>query len=500
MVGMAVVGVVSRQGPDKNPLIKRLLQSLNAKDPGMHVHVQIELGEQFSRGEKRQRIFQMAKARNIPFVCILEDDTEIVQQNWLAHLMNTITGAVGIGMVNPNETRDGLRPNNPEITGKVIERPNLFGFCLHGETLIHTLSGDRPIRDLVGRRPWVFSWKDGALRLAQARRVWQSRKDAPCIKVGYEWYARGTRHEGLMICTDDHPFMLLDESYLRAGRLQIGDRLMPFGQKVGHPGYGKPRAFVKVGLVHDAWQKRSHWAWEQLHGPRPAGTAVHHLDDDSLNDEPENLELIADGRHKSQHAKRWHATATVRARMLRGQKISKAVSSSWTPERRATVSEAKTRWWADRKEQERNHKITSVEPWGIADVYDMAVPGYHNFAANNVFVHNCILYNLEWQPFYDPRITWLDDMAMSLQCRSRGFRLATCGSALVRHTKEPFLNDAKPPWEQADRSRWGEGNSYYSKERFDAERRSEARLLVEQYGEMARMTLPPDLLDGVVTD
>ena len=60
--------------------------------------------------------------------------------------------------------------------------------------------------------------------------------------------------------------------------------------------------------------------------------------------------------------------------------------------------------------------------------------------------------------------------------------------------------ESMSPWEQADRSRWGEGNSYYSKERFDAERRSEARLLVEQYGEMARMTLPPDLLDGVVTD
>lgn len=35
-----------------------------------------------------------------------------------------------------------------------------------------------------------------------------------------------------------------------------------------------------------------------------------------------------------------------------------------------------------------NHEVISVEPWGQEDVYDMEVPGTHNFAANGIFVHN----------------------------------------------------------------------------------------------------------------
>lgn len=234
MIGEAIVGIVSRQGPDKNPLIKRLMKSLGERDPGCNVHVQVEIGETATRGEKRQRIFTLAQLRGIHRVCILEDDTEIVQNGWLGHLLAVMNGTTAVGMVNPNETRDGVRPNDPNLNGKIIERPNLFGFC--------------------------------------------------------------------------------------------------------------------------------------------------------------------------------------------------------------------------------------------------------------------ILYNVDFGPYYDPKITWLDDLAMSLQCRAKGYRLAMCGSALVRHSKEPFLSDQKPPWEQKDRSRWGEGNSYYDEAQFNAERQAEARLLVEQYGEMARLTLPPDLL------
>jgi hypothetical protein len=234
MIGNVIVGVVSRQGPDKNPLMKRLLKSMNEKDPGISIHVQVELGEQFTRGEKRQRIFNLAKRRMVDYVIILEDDTEIVVNNWAVHLVTTASNGNDIGMVNPAETRDGLRATNPAIQGKIIEAPNLFGFC--------------------------------------------------------------------------------------------------------------------------------------------------------------------------------------------------------------------------------------------------------------------ILYSMDWNPVYDPKITWLDDMAMSLQCRSRGKRLAVCGGTMIRHTKEPFVRDDQPPWMQKDRSRWGEGNAYYDKERFDTERKSEAKLLIDQYGEMARMTLPPELL------
>ncbi len=38
----------------------------------------------------------------------------------------------------------------------------------------------------------------------------------------------------------------------------------------------------------------------------------------------------------------------------------------------------------------RNHRVVSIEEVGEHEVYDMEVPGLHNFAANGVFVHNSI--------------------------------------------------------------------------------------------------------------
>ena len=42
-----------------------------------------------------------------------------------------------------------------------------------------------------------------------------------------------------------------------------------------------------------------------------------------------------------------------------------------------------------------NHKIVSIEFCGYEDVYDMSVEKYHNFAANNIFVHNCFVLPVE---------------------------------------------------------------------------------------------------------
>lgn len=42
-----------------------------------------------------------------------------------------------------------------------------------------------------------------------------------------------------------------------------------------------------------------------------------------------------------------------------------------------------------------NHKVLSVEFVGYEDVYDLSVEKYHNFVANNVFVHNCFVLPIE---------------------------------------------------------------------------------------------------------
>ena len=230
------IGIASRLGLNENPLLKRCVESITNVEAGIPFELRVEIGGIFTRGEKRQRIFNWAKQSGTRFVCILEDDTEILQPGWLGALVMLCIAEPMVGMVNPLESRDGTYPGGPqEMQNVVTEAGKLYGFC--------------------------------------------------------------------------------------------------------------------------------------------------------------------------------------------------------------------------------------------------------------------ILYNMSWDPVYDPLVTHLDDLGMSLLCRSKGYRLATTGHTTVRHSKEPFLSDKTPPWDQGDRERWGDRSVYYQKDKhFDA-RLIEAQHLINRFGDMATTSLPSELVE-----
>jgi len=141
--------------------------------------------------------------------------------------------------------------------------------------------------------------------------------------------------------------------------------------------------------------------------------------------------------------------------------------------------------------------VGMVNPLESKDgTYPGGVPEVQNVLTESVKLYGfCILYNMAWDPAYDPLVTHLDDLGMSLLCRSKGYRLALTGHTTVQHTKEPFLSDKTPPWEQGDRERWGEQSVYYQKDKhFDA-RVIEAQHLINRFGDMATTSLPPELVE-----
>jgi len=217
-----------------------------------------------------------------------------------------------------------------------------FGFCLHGDTLIHTPSGDVPIKNLVGQQPWVFSKVGDELKLARASKVWRTKQNAPCVRVNYEWFTNGgKRRRGSITCTAEHPFMLLDGSYRQAGSLTPGDRLAPYSDKISNN-----RSYIQTryGYGKTVWSKRAPWVISQFSDAQISGNdQVHHKDENTVKDE-------STGRFVSI----------------------------------------------------QNHKVVSVEVCGNFDVYDMEVPGTHNFAANHVFVHNSVSETLFWAIDYGP--------------------------------------------------------------------------------------------------
>ena len=230
------VGIASRIGPQDNPLLKRCMESLQKVDAGMPFEFRLELGHFFTRGEKRQRVFAYAKQRNFKYVCILEDDTVILQPGWLYSMIATFVADPTVGMLNPLETKDGTFPGGPEnVRGIVSEGVKMYGFC--------------------------------------------------------------------------------------------------------------------------------------------------------------------------------------------------------------------------------------------------------------------IVYAMDWDPMYDPKVTHLDDLGMSLLCRSKGRRLAICGHTTLQHTKEPFLSDKTPPWEQGDRERWGDDSVYYNQDKHFEARLIESQYLIDRFGDMATTSLPEELVE-----
>jgi hypothetical protein len=67
------------------------------------------------------------------------------------------------------------------------------------------------------------------------------------------------------------------------------------------------RAWVKVAEPNE-WMPRAVWVWIQHAGPVPAGFIVHHIDEDTLNDDITNLACVIRAGHMHLHREQF-ATA-----------------------------------------------------------------------------------------------------------------------------------------------------------------------------------------------
>lgn len=79
------------------------------------------------------------------------------------------------------------------------------------------------------------------------------------------------------------------------------------------PGRDDVRAWVKVAEPN-AWRPRAVVEWEKAHGPVPKGYVIHHVDHDSLNDDPANLQALSRGDHAALHSSLRNMPTRSRAR------------------------------------------------------------------------------------------------------------------------------------------------------------------------------------------
>lgn len=99
--------------------------------------------------------------------------------------------------------------------------------CLVGDTLIQTIEGAKPIKDLVGTQPYVYCMNDeGKLIINQASKVWKTRENAELVEIDF--------NRGKLICTPDHKIFTRNRGWIKAVDLQPKDKLNGLGFSKGN--------------------------------------------------------------------------------------------------------------------------------------------------------------------------------------------------------------------------------------------------------------------------
>ena len=232
--------------------------------------------------------------------------------------------------------------------------------CLSGNTLIQTTDGNIPIKNLVGRTPDVYCMDDnGELSIAKATKVWCTRKDAQTITVH--------TGKGDITCTPDHLIFTTNRGWVEAKSLKKGDKIKGLNRQM------KGEIHVSVGLSGTKYIPEHRFVLG--HYENIEGMDVHHIDEDTFNNKYENLQALS-------HAE--HSRVTNTGRVIEysrdknnGRFLPKAVKS-----KRASKNQG--------KKIGNNWYVKGVS-WNTKteDVYDITVPEFHNFIANDMVVHNC---------------------------------------------------------------------------------------------------------------
>lgn len=302
----------------------------------------------------------------------------------------------------------------PKGAGCIIEAKHS---CVSGESKVQLAYLDRskypdgiPIKKLVGKQNLPIYCYDDKLQqvvVGNARNVWWAGKKK-VYKITYEWYCNNQhkkiRREGCIKATEDHLFMLRKKSYNHynnknrvyengfylslEGGLSIGDSLMPFSC------YGIK--YKNISLNNGKVEAEHRFLLENKIGRKLTTIEIaHHVNNNSLDNTEKNLELFSSrGKHSKKHligVKRPHGYPAWN-RKERSILICLNCEVEFTTQFKYMEKNRKFCSHACALEMRyANHKIINIEEIGIEDVYDLEVDKHHNFAVNDIIVHNCMM-------------------------------------------------------------------------------------------------------------
>ena len=321
-------------------------------------------------------------------------------------------------------------------------------FSLHGDTQIITPDGSISIKALADKgRDYEFityAYDHNLKKVvpAKARNAHYTR-DEMTYKITFD---DGT----FIIATYGHRFLKRDGVFCKVEDLSIGESMMPFYRKSFYNNERYNWIYSCNPIEgHNGWVTEHDLMAEWSEGRKKENTEeVHHKDFNGKNNMPDNLKIMNISEHRGYHAqihnkKMWEnpdfrlkmsevakrkgkmtwdgkrcgvnnpsyfhipfdliIDTAKKIKTLKG--TSKSLNIAHTKLQReimmagykdwSTFCNAygieKSKYSTAKVKGEKyklNHKIVSIEPYGIVPVYDLTVPGYKNFATDTIFSHN----------------------------------------------------------------------------------------------------------------
>lgn len=288
-------------------------------------------------------------------------------------------------------------------------------WCLHPDTLINTLEGNIPIKDLVGRKEvLVYSWdtKNNELVIAKATNIRKTRENTELVKIHF------TNGDSI-ITTPDHLILLINSpEYRKAGNFLPSDRVQALSEKIKDD-------YVWVQYKKNRWMLKHRFIMGKMLGRKLSHIElVHHKNGNTLDNRLENLQLMSRPEHALFHIEDILLTPEIIKKNIKRFKESMkdnkhALGNKFnlTQEQKDRESNAAKLRYLNMTEKQKeelrernikasharfqpgkrinqyatfNHEVLFVEKLDYkSDVYDLTVEQYGNFAANGIMVHNC---------------------------------------------------------------------------------------------------------------
>lgn len=322
-------------------------------------------------------------------------------------------------------------------------------YCLGADTQIVTPDGMITIKELADKGRdhefIVYAYDHNLKKVvpAMARNAHYTR-DEMTYKVTFD--------DGkFLLATHEHRLMKRDGTFCMVKDLKEGDSMMPFYRKSFYNNKKYNWVYTcNNNEGHNGWIAEHTLIAEWFNNRKIDNSVeeVHHMDFNGKNNLPENLLIMNINEHRAYHARlnneklwsneeyrlkmsdvakrkgkyKWNGarsgennpayfhipfdliidTAKTHKTL---KKTASALNVSYRKIQRDIISAGYNDWltfltaygiekskYASAKATgdvlQLNHKIVSIEPYGVIPVYDLTVPGYKNFATDSIFSHN----------------------------------------------------------------------------------------------------------------